>query len=133
MSYYDDNFGHYAGENAGEAYRYFSRQSVSKVCKGCGYKVRILPHYAYCNSCAETMERGGEMPEYYHSEEAQKPERRELPLTPAEAKAVAAWKMERAVHRKAAKEMRDSAKAWNLAQTATPVKRPVRRRPKAQD
>ena len=62
MSYYDDNFGHWdmADEDSRDFYRQVQRNSVTKTCKGCGYRVRILPHYAYCNSCADVIERGGE-------------------------------------------------------------------------
>jgi hypothetical protein len=62
MSYYDDNFGHWTmdGDEDRAFYRTVQRASVVKTCSGCGRKVRILPHYAYCNSCADAIERGGE-------------------------------------------------------------------------
>lgn len=62
MSYYDDNFGHWdmADQDDRDFYRSVQRNSVTKTCKGCGRQVRILPHYAYCNSCADVIERGGE-------------------------------------------------------------------------
>ena len=59
---YDDNFGHW-NDNDGETrqfYRQVQRASVSKRCKGCGRTVRIMPQYAYCNGCADAIERGGE-------------------------------------------------------------------------
>ena len=60
---YDDNFGHWHGSDDAETrhfYRRVQRTNVAKVCKGCGNKVRIQPQYAYCNSCADVIERGGE-------------------------------------------------------------------------
>lgn len=62
MSYHDDNFGHWNmdGDEDRQFYRTVQRASVSKRCKGCDRMVRILPHYAYCNSCADAIERGGE-------------------------------------------------------------------------
>jgi len=63
--YYDDNFGHWDGmgdDEDGEEMREFydkvQNESVEKVCQGCGRTVRIRPHYAYCNSCADARERG---------------------------------------------------------------------------
>ena len=59
---YDDNFGlweRYVGESR-QLYRQVQRASVSKRCKGCGYMVRIMPQYAYCNGCADAIERDGE-------------------------------------------------------------------------
>jgi hypothetical protein len=60
---YDDNFGFYHNtddSDVREFYRDNQRRSVSKTCRGCGNRVRILPQYAYCNSCADVIERGGE-------------------------------------------------------------------------
>ncbi len=60
-SYYDDNFGHWEGmdeEENREFYHEVQRKSVVKKCRGCGRKVKILPDYAYCNSCADKRERG---------------------------------------------------------------------------
>jgi len=34
------------------------RNSVEKECKGCGKTVKIKHDYAYCNNCADAMERG---------------------------------------------------------------------------
>lgn len=60
-SYYDDNFGHWEDmddpDNV-EFYRKVQRESVTKKCQGCGRKVKIMPDYAYCNSCADKRERG---------------------------------------------------------------------------
>jgi hypothetical protein len=62
MSYYDDNFGTWDVRDSEDRqfYRTVQRASVAKRCKGCDRMVRILPHYAYCNSCADAIERGGE-------------------------------------------------------------------------
>lgn len=59
-SYYDDNFGCYEinDEDDIEFYHEMQRQSVTKECAGCGRKVRIKHDYAYCNSCADKIERG---------------------------------------------------------------------------
>lgn len=58
--YYDDNFGEYRIECDEDIqfYHQMQRTSVRKKCKGCGHIVRIQPQYAYCNSCADKMERG---------------------------------------------------------------------------
>jgi hypothetical protein len=60
-TYIDDNFGHYEDmwdpENV-EFYHSVQRQSRLKTCEGCGKIVRLLPHYGYCNSCADKRERG---------------------------------------------------------------------------
>jgi hypothetical protein len=62
-SYYDDNFGFYEidSDEDVEFYRQVQRESVSKKCAGCGRKVRIRPDYAYCNSCADKIERGADL------------------------------------------------------------------------
>ncbi len=62
MSYYDDNFGAWDVRDSEDRqfYRTVQRASVAKRCQGCDRMVRILPHYAYCNSCADAIERGGE-------------------------------------------------------------------------
>jgi rRNA maturation endonuclease Nob1 len=59
-TYYDDNFGHYEinSEEDVEFYHHVQANSVVKRCEGCGSTVRIMPSYAYCNSCAEKIERG---------------------------------------------------------------------------
>jgi hypothetical protein len=59
-TYYDDNFGHYEirSEEDIEFYHQNQKKSVLKKCEGCGNKVKLLPHYAYCNSCADKIERG---------------------------------------------------------------------------
>ena len=60
--YYDDNFGQWDMQDAEDRnfYRQVQRRSIVKQCQGCGRQVKILPHYAYCNSCADAIERGGE-------------------------------------------------------------------------
>lgn len=62
-SYYDDNFGHYEIESEEdiEFYRENQRRSVRKKCQGCGRMVKILPDYSICNSCADKLERGGDL------------------------------------------------------------------------
>jgi ferric iron reductase protein FhuF len=62
-SYYDDNFGHYTIESEEDVqfYRYVQKRSVTKKCKGCGRKVKLLPDYAYCDSCARKLEQGGDL------------------------------------------------------------------------
>jgi hypothetical protein len=62
--YYDDNFGEYEirDEEDIEFYHQMQRESVDKQCQGCGRTVRIRPDYAYCNSCATIIERGGDLP-----------------------------------------------------------------------
>lgn len=60
-TYYDDNFGHWNDMDDPDMiqfYRQVQETNVEKTCEGCGQKVRIQPHYAYCNSCADKMERG---------------------------------------------------------------------------
>jgi len=56
----DDNFGVYeiAGEEDVEFYFDVQARSVKKRCGGCGRLVKILPHYAYCDSCARKREQG---------------------------------------------------------------------------
>ena len=60
-TYYDDNFGHWDDmddpDNM-EFYHRVQRESVEKRCQGCGRTVRIMPDYAYCDSCATKIERG---------------------------------------------------------------------------
>jgi len=62
-SYYDDNFGFYDMNDEGseEFYNHVQEKSVYKKCKGCDRMVYILPHYAYCNSCADRIEKGLEL------------------------------------------------------------------------
>ena len=61
-SYYDDNFGHWDVQDEDDAafYEKVQRESRMKKCQGCGRRVRLRPDYAYCNSCADKMERGGD-------------------------------------------------------------------------
>jgi hypothetical protein len=64
MTMYDDNFGFWddADDPAmREFYGQVQSRSVVKSCEGCGREVRLLPEYAYCNGCADAMERGGEL------------------------------------------------------------------------
>lgn len=61
---YDDNYGYYEvdpGEDPADVRRFYDsvqRRSVWKDCDGCGRRVKILPEYGYCNSCAEARENG---------------------------------------------------------------------------
>jgi len=59
-SFYDDNYGHYEIRDEDDVafYHETQRRSVRKTCQGCGREVRIKPDYAYCNSCADKIERG---------------------------------------------------------------------------
>lgn len=60
-SYYDDNFGEWHDmddEDMREYYHQVQKTNVRKKCKGCNRWVRIQPQYAYCNSCANKIERG---------------------------------------------------------------------------
>lgn len=62
-TYVDDNFGTWSDmddPDNQEFYRDVQRRSVRKKCHGCGRMVKILPDYAYCDSCADRMERGGD-------------------------------------------------------------------------
>lgn len=62
-SYYDDNFGHYDIQDEDDVafYHQMQRKSVRKKCQGCGRSVKISPDYAICNSCADKLERGGDL------------------------------------------------------------------------
>lgn len=60
-SYYDDNYGEWHDMDDPEVqafYRETQRTNVTKKCEGCGKMVKIQPHYAYCNSCADAREGG---------------------------------------------------------------------------
>jgi len=60
-TYYDDNFGCWDDmddEDTRAFYFQVQRESVTKECKGCGKTVQLRPDYAYCNSCADKIERG---------------------------------------------------------------------------
>jgi len=62
-TFVDDNYGTWEGMDDPETRSFYfetQRKSVLKVCAGCGRKVRIKPEYAYCNSCADKRENGGE-------------------------------------------------------------------------
>lgn len=63
-TYYDDNFGHYNSdgydpEELHEFYNHMQRNSVWKICKQCGNRVKIKYDYAICNTCADNNERMG--------------------------------------------------------------------------
>lgn len=58
---FDDNYGQWHDTDDREVrafYRHTQRTNVTKVCEDCGRTVRIQPHYAVCNSCADRRERG---------------------------------------------------------------------------
>jgi hypothetical protein len=60
-TYYDDNFGFWEDmddPDNQEFYRRTQKTNVRKKCKGCNRIVRIQPQYAYCNSCADKIEKG---------------------------------------------------------------------------
>ena len=60
-TYYDDNFGHWDSMDDPDMARFYhetQKKNVRKKCKGCEEWVRIQPHYAYCNSCADKIEKG---------------------------------------------------------------------------
>ena len=60
-TYYDDNFGHWEDmddPDMQDYYKQVQKTNVRKKCKGCEKWVRIQPQYAYCNSCANKIERG---------------------------------------------------------------------------
>jgi len=61
-SYHDDNYGCYEIRDQDDVDFYFETQRASrrKKCQGCGRMVKIRPEYAYCNSCADRIERGGD-------------------------------------------------------------------------
>jgi uncharacterized paraquat-inducible protein A len=61
MNYSDDNYGQWGGMDDPEMqafYRHVQATNVEKECQGCGSLVRIQPQYAYCNRCADAIERG---------------------------------------------------------------------------
>jgi hypothetical protein len=62
-SYYDDNYGWHEMEDEDDLafYHHTVERSEEKACAGCGRTVRILPEYAYCNSCADKIERGWDL------------------------------------------------------------------------
>lgn len=59
-TYSDDNFGTYEIEDEEdlEFYRDVQKNSRWTECKGCGRRVKLLPDYGYCDSCATKRERG---------------------------------------------------------------------------
>ena len=62
-SFYDDNFGFYNDmddPDVQDFYRENQRKSVWKRCAGCGRKVKLLPQYDVCDSCATKREQGAD-------------------------------------------------------------------------
>lgn len=60
-TYYDDNFGEWHDMDDPDMvdfYHKVQKESVRKKCQGCGRIVKIRKEYAYCNSCADKIERG---------------------------------------------------------------------------
>lgn len=71
-SYYDDNYGHWHDTEDPEVldhYFHVQETNVRKKCQGCGRMVSIQPQYAYCNTCADIRERGGELPGFIGSDD----------------------------------------------------------------
>lgn len=64
-TYVDDNFGVWDIEDEDdlEFYNQVQAESVRKKCHGCGRVVKLRPHYAYCNTCADKIERGYDVEE----------------------------------------------------------------------
>lgn len=62
-TYIDDNFGEYEVEDDSdvEFYHQVQAESVEKICTGCHRRVKLRPDYSICNSCAEKLERGGDL------------------------------------------------------------------------
>lgn len=59
--YYDDNFGAWEDMDEPEVrqfYRKVQRESVWKVCRQCGRRVKLRKEYDLCNSCADANEKG---------------------------------------------------------------------------
>ena len=62
--YFDDNFGQWDDMDDDDVHAFYlqvQRESVTKECDGCGRMVKLMPHYAYCDSCATKIERGIEL------------------------------------------------------------------------
>lgn len=59
-AYYDENYGFVEVEDEDDIkfLEDVHKRSRRKKCQGCGRSVRILPEYAYCNSCATKREQG---------------------------------------------------------------------------
>jgi uncharacterized OB-fold protein len=60
-NYYDDNYGEWHDmddPDMRDFYKHVQKTNVKKKCERCGRVVKIQPHYAYCNSCADMIERG---------------------------------------------------------------------------
>jgi hypothetical protein len=63
-AYYDDNYGFWEDMDDPDTQSFYQetqRNSVRKKCQGCGRMVKIRRDYAICNSCAERLERGGDI------------------------------------------------------------------------
>lgn len=59
--YYDDNFGYQTdadGEDRGWFRRHVQRNSIWKTCDDCGRRVKLMPDYGICDSCATRRENG---------------------------------------------------------------------------
>lgn len=57
---YYNNFGYWEDMDDPEVQDFYAqRESVEKECEGCGRRtIRCRPDYAYCNACADLLERG---------------------------------------------------------------------------
>ena len=62
-TYFDSNFGHWDIEDQDDIdfYHEVQRKSVLKRCMGCDRRVRLLPQYGYCDSCATKIEQGWDL------------------------------------------------------------------------
>jgi rRNA maturation endonuclease Nob1 len=61
-TYIDSNFGAYEIQDEDDIafYHDVQRRSVMKKCQRCKRRVKLLPDYAYCDSCTTIIERGGD-------------------------------------------------------------------------
>lgn len=60
MSFYrDDNFGEWENMDDPDIVDFYHKvqaESVEKVCKQCGERVKLRPQYVICNDCADMNE-----------------------------------------------------------------------------
>ncbi len=63
-TYHDDNFGRWEDMDDPENrafYQRVQRTNIKKICQGCQRTVNLQPQYAYCNECADKIERGEDL------------------------------------------------------------------------
>ncbi len=61
MIFADDNFGVWEDMDDPDNrafYQQVQKESVWKKCEGCGRRVKLRPHYGYCDACATKREQG---------------------------------------------------------------------------